>query len=203
MTSGVGPLRMSKETTKAGLLEAGTRLFLERGYNHSGVESILQTAGVPKGSFYHYFESKEDFGLQVLNSFASSYEEQIERFLADTSLNPLDRLRRLGEATVERLESRGCRNGCLVGNLCQEMADQNEAFRVRLAEIFAGWVDAHARVLREAQKAGEISEQWDARELAEFWMMGWQGAVLRVKTLRDIAPLKTFLNLMFAFVVSK
>ena len=61
---------MSKETTKTILLEAGRRIFLEKGYTNSGIETILQAAGVPKGSFYYYFASKEDFGLQVLDRFA-------------------------------------------------------------------------------------------------------------------------------------
>src|SRR3954468_3032872 len=113
---------MSKETTKAALLEAGTRIFLEKGYNHSGLEAILQAAGVPKGSFYYYFESKEDFGLQVINRFAECHDEAIDRSLGDHSVGPLERLRRHYDGIIERLESQSCRNGCLVGNLSQEMA---------------------------------------------------------------------------------
>ena len=89
---------MSKEKTKAVLLEAGKRVFLEKGYNHAGIEAILQAAGVPKGSFYYYFESKEDFGLQVLNSFAEGYNENFERDLGDMAVSPLERLRRYFEA---------------------------------------------------------------------------------------------------------
>ena len=61
---------MSKEKTKDLLLEAGKKAFLQRGYNNSGIESIVQEAGVPKGSFYYYFASKEDFGMRVLDRFA-------------------------------------------------------------------------------------------------------------------------------------
>jgi TetR/AcrR family transcriptional repressor of nem operon len=194
---------MSKETTKNALLEAGKRIFLERGYNHAGIESILQMAGVPKGSFYFYLRIKEDFGLQVLNLFDERRAADIDRYLSDTSLGPLDRLRRLGEATCERLESQQCRNGCLVGNLSLEMADQSEAFRARLDEIFRGWSERFAVCFREAQEAGEISDDLDANELAEFWLNSWQGAVLRAKTLRSTMPLKTFLNQMFEFVLKK
>ncbi len=196
-----GTVWMSKETTKMALLEAGQRVFLERGYNNAGIEAILQAAKVPKGSFYYYFPCKEDFGLQVLNRFAEAHDADLDRFLGDTTLSPLARLRRRGEAICERLESQDCRNGCLVGNLSQEMADQSEVFRARLAEIFRSWSDRYARCLKEAQQAGEIPDDLDVGELAEFWLNGSQGAVLRSKTLRSTAPLRTFLNLMFGFVL--
>ena len=155
----------------------------------------MQAAGVPKGSFYYYFGSKEDFGLQVLNRFAETSDGRTSTaILGDTSLGPLERLRRLGEATCERLESQQCRNGCLVGNLSQEMADQSEAFRARLEEIFRGWSERYADCLREAQEAGEIRGRPRRRELAEFWLNSWQGAVLRAKTIRSTVPLRTFLN---------
>lgn len=192
---------MSKEKTKAALLEAGKRIFLAKGYNNSGIEAILQEAGVPKGSFYYYFDSKEDFGLQVLNQFSDCYNSNIDRHLRDETRSPLERLRRYIEEVCERLESQQCRNGCLVGNLSQEMADQSETFRARLEEIFEGWVDRYAECLETAQRAGEIPAHLDVRELAEFWLNSWQGAVLRAKTLRSTVPLRTFLNMMFGYVL--
>src|SRR4051812_9085578 len=170
---------MSKESTKTVLLETGKSVFLAKGYNNSGIEAILHAAGVPKGSFYYYFQSKEDFGLQVLNRFAEDVRANFERCLADTSLTPLGRLRKYFEEARLRLESRQCRNGCLVGNLSQELADQSEAFRARLQEIFDGIRERYAECLNEAQAAGEIPPDLDVRELAEFCLSSWQGAILR------------------------
>jgi TetR/AcrR family transcriptional repressor of nem operon len=192
---------MSKEKTKTTLLEAGKRIFMEKGYNNSGIESILQAAGVPKGSFYYYFDSKESFGLEVLNRFAEYYDMRLDQYLGDESLSPLERLRKYFESGIDQLESKQCRNGCLVGNLSQEMADQSEVFRARLEEIFEGWVDRYADCLEQARKAGEIPAHLDARELAEFWLNCWQGAILRAKTMRSIAPLRTFLKTMFGYVL--
>jgi TetR/AcrR family transcriptional repressor of nem operon len=193
---------MGKETTRDSLLEAGRRVFLERGYNHAGLEAILRSAGVPKGSFYHYFRNKEDFGLQVLDRFAACHEADLERLLGDKSLRPLERLRRLTEEVDAKLRRRECRNGCLVGNLSQEMADQSEAFRERLETIFRRWTSHYAACLKEAQEAGEISPEFDVEELAEFWLNSWQGAVLRAKTIRSVEPLGTFLRLMLRFVTA-
>ena len=188
---------MSRETTRDLLLEAGKKSFLEKGYNNSGIETILHAAGVPKGSFYYYFQNKEEFGLKVLDQFADCCDQHLDRILGDASVPPLDRLRNYFESVFGRLESDQCRKGCMIGNLSQEMADQNESFRARLEEIFESWVDRYAKCLREAQQAGEIGPDLDVRELAEFWLNSWQGAVLRAKTMRSTAPLRTFLGVMF------
>ena len=192
---------MGKETTRKTLLDAGMRIFLERGYNNSGIEAILQAADVPKGSFYYYFGSKEDFGLQVLDRFAEEYHARIDEALADQTRSPLERLRRYFEGICECLESRQCRNGCLVGNLSSEMADQSEAFRARLEEIFQGWAQRFADCLAEAQQVGEISPEIDTRDLGEFWLNSWQGAILRAKSRRSTSPLRTFLNVAFGAVL--
>jgi TetR/AcrR family transcriptional repressor of nem operon len=192
---------MSKIKTRDVLLEAGWKSFLEKGYNNSGIEAILHEAGVPKGSFYYYFENKEDFGLKVLDRFAECIGERQERILGEVGVNPLVRLRNYCEAVSEMLESDKCRKGCLVGNLSQEMADQSEAFRARLEEIFESWVDRYAACLNEAQLSGEIASDLDVRDLAEFWLNSWQGAILRAKSMRSPAPLRTFLAVMFGNIL--
>jgi TetR/AcrR family transcriptional repressor of nem operon len=192
---------MSKESTKTVLLETGKSVFLAKGYNNSGIEAILHAAGVPKGSFYYYFESKEDFGLQVLNRFAEEIRANFERCLGDQSLTPLERLRKYFEEVCVRLESQQCRNGCLVGNLSQEMADQSEAFRARLNEIFDGIRDRYAECLQIAQADGEIAPDLDARQLAEFCLSSWQGAILRAKTVRSVEPIRIFIKILFGYVL--
>lgn len=183
------------------LLEVGRRVFLERGYANAGLEAILHEAGVPKGSFYYYFRSKEEFGLQVVDAFARQAEAWMDETLGDRSRPPLKRLRRYFEGMVERLALQACRNGCLVGRLSQEMADQSEVLRERFERIFSGWTERLADCLRDAQNAGEVASDLDAHQVAEFWMDGWQGAVLRAKTARNSAPLTNFLDVMFRWVL--
>lgn len=192
---------MSKEKTKDLLLEAGRTTFLHKGYNNAGIESILQAAGVPKGSFYYYFSSKEDFGLAVLDRFARCYDENLDRTLGDPAVSPLQRLRNYLESVIGRLEADDCRKGCLIGNLSQEMADQSEAFRARLEEIFEKWVDRYASCLSEAQQLGEVAPDLDTRKLAEFCLNGWQGSMLRAKTMRSVSPLRTFIEVLFSHVL--
>ncbi|MGE3818004.1 MAG: TetR family transcriptional regulator C-terminal domain-containing protein [Isosphaeraceae bacterium] len=194
---------MSKESTRETLLDAGWRALSELGYKHAGLDRIVQSAGVPKGSFYYYFTSKEAFGIAVLDRFAEQVAEEFSRYLDDEDVSPLERLRRLSGALLACLESRDCRQGCLVGNLCQEMADQSEAFRERLDAIFRDWTARYATCLRKAREAGEISADLEPETLAEFWLNGWQGAVLRAKAARSTAPIRTFLEVMFGQVLKK
>lgn len=186
---------MSRGHTKELLLEIGRKVFLERGYNHAGIECILQEAGVPKGSFYNYFPSKEEFGLQVIDGFAACHEEVLEQHLGNHTIPPLQRLRGYFCYVIDRLGEGNCRKGCLIGNLSQEMADQSERFRARLEEILKTWVARFQACLAEARENGSIPLDTDVRLLAEFWMNAWQGSVMRAKTARSTEPLQTFLRM--------
>ncbi len=192
---------MGREQTRSTLLETGQRIFLERGYNSTGIEAVLQAVGVPKGSFYYYFDNKEDFGLQVLDRFRDEQQVLIDQFLGDESLSPRERMRRYFESKIQCLESVECRKGCLLGNLSLEMADQSEAFRTRLGEMFCASVRRFSTCIRQAQDAGEVSSRLDADDLAAFLFSSWQGAVLRAKTSRCNTPLRAFLNIMFSAVL--
>ncbi len=192
---------MGKETPRTALLEAGTQIFLEKGYNKAGIQEIVRAAKVPKGSFYYYFQSKEDFGLQVIDHFVQAYNATLERYLTDETLSPLSRLRQQAEFYCEQLETLQCRRGCLMGNIGQELADQSEIFRSRIAAVFSGWRELYAACLKQAQKAGEIAQHLDIEAIAEFYVSGWEGAVLQGKLTRSTVPVRRFIQLMFEQVL--
>lgn len=184
---------MGKPSAREQLLEAGQRSFLEKGFGNAGIESILRTTGIPKGSFYYYFGSKEEFGLEVLDRFDARHRCDLQAILGDASLAPLDRLCTYFESTRDRIQARDCREGCLVGNLTQELSDHSEPFRQRLDQIFRGWIDLFAACVAEAQGRGDVDPGINPRDWAEFWMNSWQGALIRAKSMRSAAPLDTFL----------
>src|SRR5499427_9892265 len=103
-TADTGP--NAKTTTKAALVDAGTQLILEKGYHHTGIQEVLQAAGVPKGSFYYYFPSKEAFGRAVIAQFAAAYVARLERWLGETTQSPLTRLHRHLDETLTHFEER-------------------------------------------------------------------------------------------------
>jgi TetR/AcrR family transcriptional regulator, transcriptional repressor for nem operon len=191
----------SKANTRAALLKSGRRIIVEKGYNHTGIQEVLQEVGVPKGSFYHFFSSKEDFGLEIINYDARLHEQVVEQYLGDTTLSPLNRIRQYFEDKLKEFQSLKYREGCLFGNLSQEMADQNERFRNRLQEVLSQWRDRFAQCLEEAQAAGEISAHWDAHELAEYCLNSWEGALLQMKVTKSEKPLQAFIKVTFETVL--
>jgi len=187
--------------TRKVLIEVGTRLMLAKGYNHCGLEEVLKEAKVHKGSFYHFFKNKEDFGLQVIDDYASERLGALDRELADMSRRPLERLRRYFELAVERQRSLEFRRGCLFGNLGQEMAGQSEVFRSRLEEILSLYRLKIAGCFREAQAVGELWSEYQVDRLAGFCLNSWEGAILRMKVAKSAEPLEEFLFVMFEGVL--
>lgn len=191
----------AKDNTRLALIRAGRHFFVEKGFNHTGIQEILQTVGIPKGSFYHFFSSKEEFGLAVIDYDAQMHEQIVDRYLHDTSLSPLNRIKQYFAVKLEEFESLQYREGCLFGNLSQEMADQNERFRLRLHEATSQWRDRFAECIREAQVVGEISATQAASDLADFCLNSWEGALLQMKVTKSDVPLKTFIQFMFGVVL--
>jgi TetR/AcrR family transcriptional regulator, transcriptional repressor for nem operon len=192
-----------KESTKTQLIDAGIQIMQEKGYNNTGIMEVLQSVGVPKGSFYYYFESKEDFGLQIINHFDEAYSQRLGQYFDDKSLSPVQRLRSYCEDGRTRLLEAQCRKGCLIGNLSQEMADQSEVFRARLEQVMSKWRARFAECIKEAQEQGEICTRIDTVDLAEFFLSGWEGAVMRAKTTKNTGPQDAFIRVMFEHFLCK
>jgi TetR/AcrR family transcriptional repressor of nem operon len=172
-------------------------IIARQGFNSTGIEAILKKANVPKGSFYHYFPSKLEFGLSVLDHFAAGIDRIFVDFLTDDAAPPLTRLRNCMESLVARFEVNNCSIGCLVANLGQEMADQNEEFRGRLADVFRSWSSHFEKCLAEAREQGDLSRDTSPRLMAEFLLSGFEGALLVSKVMKSPEPLRNFMQVFF------
>ena len=185
--------------TREILLGSGGALFLERGFTGTGLQDILQHAGVPKGSFYHHFGSKEDFGLELIERAADAGMRQLDADLADESLPHLERLRRHFEGAAAHLAGEGCcRGGCLIGSLGHELANVSEPVRERVEAIFRRWQGRIEGCLRRAQAAGELGGDRDPAELAEYCLLAWEGAVQQMRIRRSEQPVRTFVKTTFS-----
>jgi TetR/AcrR family transcriptional regulator, transcriptional repressor for nem operon len=192
---------MNKQDTKQTLLNVGTDLIFRKGYNHTGLNEVLEVAEVPKGSFYYYFDNKEDFALQALDQFAARHKVRREGFLHDETLPPLSRLRAFFDWYIGELESVAYIQGCPLGNLGQELSNQNETMRLHISETMSVVANDVAQCLLAAQQAGEINPVLDVQELAAFIYNSWQGAMLRMKITKSAGPLKIFLNTLFNVIL--
>lgn len=188
-------------STRDTLIQVGAELIAEQGYHATGINAVLKAAAVPKGSFYHYFASKEDFGLAVIETFAEAYEGRLSLLLEDDGRAPLDRLRHFfADGRAEMADCDHSR-GCLIGNLGQELSARNGLFRERLDGILQRWERRLADCLAQAQATGELAADIDCEALARFILSGWQGALLRAKTLKSVTPMQQFEELLFARVL--
>lgn len=177
--------------TRDRLVWAGVATLTEKGFSAVGLEEIAQAAGIPKGSFHSYFESKEALGRALIEAYADYFARKLDRWFEDDSHTPLARLDAFVADAKAGMARHGFRRGCLVGNLGQEMGTLPEGYRDLLSRVFADWQARTARCLAAAHAAGEIATQ-DFEDAAAFFWIGWEGAVLRAKLERRADPLDTF-----------
>lgn len=192
---------MKNTATRDKLIDSGAQLISQQGYNATGINAVLKTCGVPKGSFYHYFSSKQDFGLAVIERFATGYDESLVALLEDSDTPPLERLKRYFAAGREHMHECDHTTGCLIGNLGQELSGQSDTFRDALNVVFQRWEQHFVNCLRDAQKQGAITTHTAPEALASFILTGWEGAILRAKTLKSVEPMENFEAILFQQVL--
>lgn len=171
-------------------------MLLRQGYHDLGIAALLDATQVPKGSFYHHFRSKEDFGLQVIDLYLKNVHAGLDQCLGDDTLPPLQRVRRFFEATEEKYRAEGYL-GCLLGGLGQELSGVSEAFRRKVEQCFSEIAGRIAGCLRLAIEQGDLPPDTDPQKLAELLVNCWEGAALRTRLRRDPAPLRDMLDFYF------
>ncbi|GAC16700.1 acrylate utilization transcriptional regulator AcuR [Aliiglaciecola lipolytica] len=180
--------------TRAALIRSGVELLTEHGFFASGIDKILKKIGVPKGSFYHYFSSKEDFGREVIENYASYFAKKLDTHLLNVELDPIQRIGSFVEDAKAGIQKHHYKRGCLVGNLEQEVDVLPDGYRQLLTDIFIDWQHRIEVCLREAQQQQLLSTNANCALLAEFFWVGWEGAVSRARLTQSAQPLENFLN---------
>jgi TetR/AcrR family transcriptional repressor of nem operon len=175
------------------ILDAGRTLIAQRGYSSLGVAEICAAAGVPKGSFYYFFESKQALALAVIDDHWTAQHKQWADLLSSDH-DPLSRLKDLFDATEQTQragqEQTGHVVGCLFGNLALELSNQAEEVRRRLLQIFDAQIDMIEQVVAQAKTAGQTGASVDTREAARSIVAQIEGRVLLAKLLSDPAQLE-------------
>jgi TetR/AcrR family transcriptional regulator, transcriptional repressor for nem operon len=184
--------------TRHALIRCGVEILTEKSFAATSIGDILSRLAVPKGSFYHYFDSKEAFGCAVIEYYADYFARKLERLLKDAAIPPLQRIANFIADAERGMERHHFQRGCLIGNLGQEMNGLPEAFRAKLEATFMDWQDRLSTCLREAQQAGTLGANANCAHLAAFFWIGWEGAVLRAKLISDLTPLRIFAGGFFA-----
>ncbi|MFX0580859.1 TetR family transcriptional regulator C-terminal domain-containing protein [Nocardia nepalensis] len=178
--------RRSDDTRQA-LVEEGAAGFLTNGYHGTGIKQVLDAVGVPKGSFYNYFDSKESFGRAIIDHHSLCVQRNLAEALGSTA-DPIAGLRAFFARLMDDFVQAEFTGGCLIANLGGEL-EGSEVLRESLAGAWHSWRDGVAVALRGAQELGTIRGDIDATELADLLLESWEGAVIRMKIERSLEPL--------------
>jgi TetR/AcrR family transcriptional regulator, transcriptional repressor for nem operon len=180
------------------ITQAAIAEFHRRGYASCSVDTIAKTAGVPKGSFYNHFPSKEHLGAEAVAVYAatSSWWNEV-----DSRLSPVSQLRARFQALVDEVSDIGFRGGCLIGSMGSEVSDHSAVIRVQVSTTLDRWSESIVETLRAAQAEGEIADDLDVERLGRFVLDAFQGAVVRCKVVRSVEPYEDFLAVVFGSVL--
>ncbi len=177
------------------ILAKGAEVMTRRGYHGAGVQEIVQAAGVPKGSFYHYFASKEDFALQALQQVYAPRLQRYAEALSNPALTPRARILGYYAELVEHFARQEKREyHCFIGSLSFEMAELSPLLGAQVDAILQRSADTLQHCLHQAQAVGELAADEDCANLASFIASAWQGALTRLKVSSNTQVLDDFLQ---------
>ncbi len=189
---------MGRASKREEIAEAAFRQFHTRGFNATGINDIAKAAGVPKGSFYNHFSSKEESALEALKRYADTLRFDM---LTAQDRPPLERLRAHFEFLSGDTVDNGFVRGCLVGNFGAEIADHNEEIRAAAKRGFDEWAARLRRVLTEAQEAGDLDGSLDVEVTALFILSAWEGTLIAARVDKSEAPVDAFFRTVFGGIL--
>ncbi len=183
------------------LLEKGMEILWSKGYNATSVNDIVQAAGVPKGSFYFYFDSKEDFAVKAIDTYFNMNFTPAKEILNNLSKSPKQRLLNFYEYRCGVLKDElECKMGCLACNLGTEMAEHSEKIRAAIVakeEIIRNEI---AQVVQEAQETGEIDDSLKPMDIVAFFEDAGKGVMTTMKELKSSYPIDNYMLMLRKFM---
>ncbi|RDW19789.1 TetR/AcrR family transcriptional regulator [Oceanobacillus chungangensis] len=171
---------------KQEIISIAGKVIHSKGYQATSISDILQAAGIGKGQFYHYFSSKHDLGLAVMENLITDWDSQlIEGILrsADESTKKLNNM--LEWALTSHAEMK-IKHGCAMGNLAIEMSEHDEAFRTKIAGFFNRWTDSVAIILDEMIRENLLDSTIDTKKSAQAIVSMIEGAILLMTNQQNI-----------------
>ena len=180
--------------TKARILEAAEPIMIAKGFHALGISEVLEAVQVPKGSFYHHFESKEAFGVALIEHYAGGHNAFMREFFQKRDLKPSDRILAWFGMGLSRAVERAYGPLCLICKLSAEASTFGEPMRAALAAETAVGRDLLVGAIGEGQQSGNISRAFAPGELADLMLSAWAGALQGMQVGRSLTPLQQSLD---------
>ncbi|MGZ0020364.1 TetR family transcriptional regulator C-terminal domain-containing protein [Nitrosomonas sp. wSCUT-2] len=179
-----------KEFNRESLLNQGVVFFMNQGYHGTGLQEILDAVNVPKGSFYNYFSSKEEFGAAVIQHYIEPFILRLSTHLQQSGSDALGAIRRYFAELIVELEENKFKGGCLLGSLMGEIGSNSDVCQQSLQSAIARYRDLLQSGLAQAQQQGFVRTDKTPEEMADLLINTWQGALLRMQIEKSSAPVK-------------
>lgn len=179
---------------RQGILDVGQRIMAAKGYSAVGLNEILATAGVPKGSFYHYFGSKDAFGEALLESYFADYLRELDQVLAQPGQTMAEHLMAYWGIWQATQSFQDCQGKCLAVKLGVEVADLSEAMRAVLMRGTSGIIDRLAGAIEGGVADGSLKVSGEPYAVAQSLYQLWVGASVMVKISKSLQPFETAMS---------
>ena len=194
------PKSRKKEDIKKQLLEQGIKMFVNKGYHGTGIQELVDGVGIPKGSFYNYFESKEDFGSAAIETYSEKFKAFLEKMLEDSKKNGYLAIKKSFNEVIKIYEDKSCREGCFLGNMAAEICDSSELVRNSISSCVNQWSDIIKKIILNGQKQKTIRNDIKADKIADFMLNSIEGSLLRMKMESSIKPLLQLKDLFLDYI---
>ena len=180
---------MSRDTKKR-ILETATQMIYLHGFNNTSLNDILVGSEISKGNFFYYFKNKDELGFAVLDKTSKEFFDRIDNLVLSSDKKPIDKVFDMLDMELSTFKEKGPTGGCPLGNLAAELSDNHEEFRSRILNVFERWTKIVQEMLDKARADGTFPPDTDTRSLAVFIISAVEGALILMKTKRDITPLE-------------
>lgn len=191
---------MGYKHQKEDILKVGYDVIRKNGYHNVGINQVLKEASIPKGSFYNFFESKEDFAIQVINAYGTENTQFLKNYFKNSGDSPLSSLKNFYAMMIEVNESDDFQSGCIVNKLSLEVGRLNVNFAEVLDKHFTDWIIVTAEVIQKGQDLEEITKKQSAIEIAEYLHAGMYGGFSRSSVSQNKDYLVRWLELTFNLI---
>lgn len=179
---------------KEHLLSEGMKVMRRNGYAATSIDDIVKAAGIPKGSFYNFYASKEEFVAEALRFYTDQSRKMQDAFWNETSLDSKERIRGFFEAMAQGLKKEKFSTGCFIGNMAQEIGPTHPVLRKVIENCFQEIKEPLEKEILRGIREKTIPSRIRADRFADFLLNSWEGAITRMKASKSAVPLDQFLE---------
>ena len=180
------------------LIKTGQELIWSKGYDLCSIKDITTKAGLPKGSFYHYFDSKEKFALEAMEQFIESSNEMLP-----DHKNNLSTLEKMIDLRIDSILKIQFSKECYMSVMCHAYSEQEDAFRKKIVKSIEDSNESMLSLLTSLKEKKLMRAELSLAELMEFIDFSWRGARLKARITKSDQPLRIFKKYLFEFILKQ